>query len=87
MQGTPTRHTFPHVGAHGRVVGTGTGEFRRVLGDHRGGQAQKLTTAIHTVSLSAPVCTYKERKVGTISIRSRYTASTVVVCYDSAQIE
>lgn len=58
-QGTFTCHTFPHVCPQGHVVRTGTGVFRRALVDYRGREAQKLTTTIHTVSLSAPVRTYK----------------------------
>lgn len=63
LQGGPTRDTLPHVGSQGHVVRTGTGEFRRLLVDHGGGKAKKLTATIHTVTISAPVSACRRAKL------------------------
>lgn len=62
MQGAPTCDALPHVGSQGHVVRTGTGEFRRLLVDHGGRKAKKLTATIHTVTVSAPVSACRRAK-------------------------
>lgn len=77
-----TCHTFPHVSCQGLVIRTGTGVFRRVLVDHWGREAQKLTTSIHTVALSAPVAAYQaERGVMKEKALGKLTHFLFICCF------